>query len=135
MHPECRACLWIAISFEAIDLPGIIKVVIQDIERRPQRDQWVDKRQRDPGDKGIVLLPKRLAGLLSITLTPQQRSKHKVNNANDKRNERNGKNSGCRSCDVIAQEVCSLGTHAEKCKQPEGEGKRLAAANDRLHRS
>src|SRR5215211_1408448 len=124
MHPECRACLWIAISFEAIDLPGIIKVVIQDIERRPH-----------PDDKGIVLLPKRLAGLLSITLTPQQRSKRKVNNANDKRNKRNGKNSGCRSCDVIAQEVCSLGTHAEKCKQPEGEGKRLAAANDRLHRS
>src|SRR5215211_3184866 len=126
MHPECRACLWIAISFEAIDLPGIIKVVIQDIERRPQRDQWVDKRQRDPDDKGIVLLPKRLAGLLSITLTPQQRSKRKVNNANDKRNQRDRKDRGCGRCDIIVQEVCRFGTHAEERKQPDAEGKRLA---------
>ncbi len=39
-------------------------MVIQEVERWAQGNQWIDEGQRDPDDERKILVPQRLPGFL-----------------------------------------------------------------------
>jgi len=55
---HCHTFLFATLFLEAIDLPGVVKVVIQNIERGSHGYQRIDKSESNPNHEGIVLLPK-----------------------------------------------------------------------------
>jgi len=79
--------------------------MIENIKRGSHRHERIDEGQRDPDDEGKILLPKRLTGFLPVTATAKQRAHTKVDNANDKRNQRNSYQCGNGISVSIAKKV------------------------------
>jgi hypothetical protein len=62
-------------------------VVKYDVKHWPHRHKRVNKSERNPDDKGDILVPQRLAGFLPVTAPTQQRAYPKVDDVDEEREQ------------------------------------------------